>query len=139
MAEAGAGAYETFIGMTGNTEVNILAARLTVESFKVPQNHVVISRIEGGAGMEMLEWINATSLFAAGIDINYWLNRIRNGEFVEELVDNKEKTGTREWVKKMRTREENVLPLFIMDRSGKRRLFSFGEIMEPGEKVVVLK
>jgi Kef-type K+ transport system membrane component KefB len=139
MAEAGGANFETFIGMTGNTEVNILAARLALESFKVPQNNVIVSRSESGAGMEMLEWIKATSLFAAGIDINYWLNRIRNDEFVEELVDNKFRTGTREWVKEMRSREESMLPLFIMDRSGKKRLFSFGETIEPGEKVVALK
>lgn len=139
MAEAGGATYEAFIGMTGNTEVNILAARLALESFKVPQNNVIVSRSESGAGMEMLEWINATSLFAAGIDINYWLNRIRNDEFVEELLDIKSKTGARDWVKKMRAGEENMLPLFIMDLSGKKRLFSFGEILEPGEKVVILK
>jgi voltage-gated potassium channel Kch len=139
MAEAGGATYEAFIGMTGNTEVNILAARLALESFKIPQNNVIVSRNESGAGMEMLEWINATSLFAAGIDINYWLNRIRNDEFVEELLDNNSKSVAREWVKKMRTGEENMLPLFIMDRSGKKRLFSFGETIEPGEKVIVLK
>ncbi|MEX0987542.1 MAG: cation:proton antiporter [Bacteroidales bacterium] len=139
MAEAGAGSFETFIGMTENTEVNILAVHLAVESFQIPQNHVVVSRSESGAGMDMLERNNATSMFAAGIDINYWMNRIRNDEFVEELVDLEEKTGAREWVKKMRTREEPLLPLLIVDHSGKKRLFNYGAIIEPGEKVVVLK
>lgn len=139
MAEAGAATYETFIGMTGNTEVNILAARLALESFKVPQNNVIVSRNESGAGMEMLEWINATSLFASGIDINYWLNRIRNEEFVEELIDHGEKTDAREWVKQMRKQGGQLLPMFIMNRSGKKRIFSFGETIEPGEKVVVLR
>ncbi|MFD1079760.1 NAD(P)-binding protein, partial [Longispora fulva] len=54
----------TFIALTSNNEINLLAAQLAHDAFFVPRNIVLVAPHQGGAGVELLDRIGASSMFA---------------------------------------------------------------------------
>ena len=136
--EAGATTMETFIGITSNTEINILAAQVARETFFVPKSLVVLTRKKDGAGSELLDTIKATSLFAMGIDIEYWFEKIRNNEFAEKSETIVKAIRARIWLKNLKDEKDNILPILIMGSNKICRPFHFGEKLSEGEKVIFL-
>lgn len=139
MAEAHAETTETFIGITSNSEINMLAAQMSRESFLIPNNYVVMTRNEDGAGTNLLETIKATSMFAMRTQMDFWCNKI-SAEQHEEISETiKKLTETRTWVKKRIAGDQKVLPVLIVSSEGQKRPFHYGDNIEPGEKVIYLK
>jgi len=134
MSGSGADNMNTVIAATPNTEVNILAAQLASESFQVPNTHILISKGKNIAGMDVIKFSQATSLFASGIDIDFWFGKISNGDFTEMTGKVTEKYESRTWMKTNRDKNE-VLPLFIENTEGVKRIFHFGDVIYPHEIV----
>ncbi|WP_066224817.1 cation:proton antiporter [Formosa haliotis] len=126
---------DTFIAATANTEVNILAAQLATETFQVPNTHVILSKSNYIAGIDILEMSNTSSLFASGIDLNHWFTKISNADYSEETETVTEATNSRTW---MKNHKSEVLPLIIKNTNGNFRLFHFGETIEANEEVLFL-
>jgi Kef-type K+ transport system membrane component KefB len=140
MSDAGAGTMQTFLGMTGNTEINILTAQFARESFQIPNSHVVVSKNQAGAGMDILNMLGATSLFASGIDAELWVSKDSGKQLIEDHEVIHKRIETRAWVKKKKENaDEKALPLLIEDTMGAKRPFHFGDIIEAGEKVITIR
>lgn len=129
----------TFIALTSNNEINLLAAQVAHDSYYIPRNIVLVAPEKGGAGVELLDRAGASSMFATQIDLAPWILKI-NSEEVEEATEIvKEKKSTRNWVKENRSRQQEILPLLIINSEGKKRPFHFHDEIEPGEKVLYLR
>jgi hypothetical protein len=125
-----------FIGLTSNTEINILGAQLARDSFLVPTHAWLFPHNEDGAGMDLLQSVNATSMFAQKVRMEWWFQDII-GERHEETSDKlKEAVMSRDWVKHM---PDDVLPLLIVAANGHKRPFHYGEKIAAGERVIFLK
>ncbi len=129
----------TLIALTGNNEINFLAAQMAEEAFYIPNKIVLVSPTENGADVDMLDKINATSLFASKTELKPWANRISKGEFEEKTKTLSEQISTREWVKKYRNSEKSILPFFIMNTDGVKRPFHYNDTIDEGEKVIYLE
>ncbi|WP_053990595.1 cation:proton antiporter [Mangrovimonas sp. TPBH4] len=139
LSETGAATMQTFIAATSNTEVNILAAQLASGSFQIPNTHVLLSKSNYIAGIDILELSNTTSLFASGIDVNYWFNKISSEDFSKGVDNITAATSARDWIKKQMAAKLEVLPLYIENTSGQKLLFHFGHQLHPSEKVHYIK
>lgn len=136
MAEAQPEKAEMFIGLTTNTEINILGAQLARDSFLIPQACVAVSQNEDGAGMDLLESVKATSMFAQKVRMEWFQTA---GSICTENISEKlkEPVSTRDWVKKMTG--TGVLPLIIIETNGYKRPFHYGTTVSTGERVIFLK
>jgi hypothetical protein len=139
MYEAGAETIETFIGLTRNSEINILASQLARETFNIPNNHIILSRNEDGAGSEQMESYNVTSLFAMRINVDAWFSKILDNQYTEQTDTIKEKLEARLWVKNKNANGGDFLPLLIINSAKKKRVFHFGEELQAGETVLYLE
>ncbi|WP_053976644.1 cation:proton antiporter [Mangrovimonas xylaniphaga] len=135
LAETGAATIETFIAATANTEVNILATQLASGSFQIPNTHVLLSKSNYLAGIDILELSNTSSLFASGVDVNYWFQKISSEEYSKGIDQISVPMDSRAWIKKQMASNLNVLPLLIEGPSGHKKLFHFGHQLQPLEKV----
>lgn len=139
MSETRPETVATFIGLSGNSEVNMLAAQMARESFLIPNNYIVLSKNEEGAGIDMLETVKAVSMFAMKVQIEEWFIKISNNEVKEVTGTVKEETETRKWLNEKKADGENILPILIEDTEGHKRLFYYGGIIKEEEKVIYLK
>jgi len=139
MHETGANSVQAFVAATANTEVNILAAQLAAESFQIPNTHVLLSKGKKVAGIDILKLSHTTSLFASGIDIDFWFTKISGKDFSEGTDIVSKKWQSRAWLIGKTSRSDNVLPLFVEDLSGNRRIFQFGDVIHSQEKVHFIK
>lgn len=139
LAEANPENAAAFIGLTDNSEVNMLAAQLARESFLVPANYVAISKNEDGVGIDLLKTIKAASIFAKKIQVEEWCRRILYDETIEKEVLINEQMQTQIWVKDKKTEDEDFLPIIIQNKSGKKRPFYYDDTIEAGEKIIYLK
>lgn len=139
MEEANAIEMGTFIAITGNSEINLLAAQLASETFYIPKKIVTLSPSEAGADVDLLDPIEASSMFANKTAINPWLHKISSGTFQEHSVEVEEETSTREWVKENVKGKDAILPLLIESIENEIRPFHYNEIIMPGEKVIFLQ
>ncbi|OWW26758.1 hypothetical protein B4Q04_03495 [Zobellia sp. OII3] len=128
----------TFIALTGNSEINLLSAQLAYNSFYIPNRIVLMSPVENGAGPNLLNHMEASSLFANKTDMAAWSYKISAGDFEEkeEKVD-KEMTP-RDWVKK-NSKDKEVLPILILDGHGVKRPFHYNDTIKPGEHVIYIQ
>jgi Trk K+ transport system NAD-binding subunit len=139
MLEAHPETVATFIGMTGNSEVNILAAHMARESFLVPECYVAVLANKDGAGADVLETSKTASMFAMKVNFEAWLAKGNNNELEEETETCKEKTSTKDWVKGKIATGKNYLPLLIETAEGKKRPYRYDDVIQPGEKIIFLK
>lgn len=130
---------KSFIGLTSNTEVNMLAAQMARESFYIPENFVVLCKHDKGAGISTLETINAISLFAMKVKLDEWMAKIVNNEVKECNFILKEKTDSRSFVKQLKEEEGDVLPILVISLDKKKRPFHFGDKIDKNETVIYLK
>ncbi|GAB2762386.1 cation:proton antiporter [Salinimicrobium soli] len=129
----------TFIALTSNNEINLLAAQLAHDAFFVPRNIVLVAPHQGGAGVELLDRIGASSMFATQTELAPWILKIDSGEVEEVTEEVEEKISTRTWLKQNRSEDSKFLPLLIIDQEGKKRPFHFHDEIEAGEKVLYLR
>ena len=127
----------TFIALTENSEINFLATQLANEAFYVPNKIVLVSPKKGGADVDMLDRINATSMFADKTELKPWAGKISSENFEEKTVEIKEAISTREWVKDHRS-DNSILPILITDTEGKKRAFRYNDTINPEETVTYL-
>jgi len=139
MHGSGAQTAEVFVAATTNTEVNILAAQLAAESFQIPNTHVLLSKRNNIAGIDILELSRTTSLFASGIDIDFWLNKLSNKQYSVEIEVVSTQCESRKWLKSQTHQPETILPFAIESESGERRIFRFGDVIYPQEKIYYIK
>ncbi|WP_086475617.1 MULTISPECIES: monovalent cation:proton antiporter family protein [Arenibacter] len=128
----------TFIALTGNSEINMLATQLAHNSFYIPNKVVLISPDENAAGLNLLDPMDASSLFASKTDLTPWAYKISANEFKEQIVKAEEDSTTREWVKKY-GKNKDILPILIMDEQGHKRPFHFKENISVNEKIIYLE
>jgi len=91
-----------------------------------------------GVGIDLLESSQANSMFAMKVSLDEWNTKVINRELKEFQEVSTERTGTREWIKMKMMKGENTLPLIIESKNNSKRPFHFGDMIEPGEKVIFL-
>jgi Kef-type K+ transport system membrane component KefB len=129
----------TFIALTGNSEINFLAAQLADDLFYIPNKIVLVAPNETGTDVNMLDKINATSLFANRTELKPWAKKISNGDFKEKTLKISAEITTRQWVKEHKGDENSILPFFIINTEGIKRPFHFNDTIQDGEKVIYLE
>lgn len=137
LQNAGANTKNVFIALTGNNEINLLTAQLAHNSFYIPNKIVLISPGSNGAGTHLLDSMGASSLFANKTDLGPWTYKISAGEFEEHQEQVDLTINTRDWVKN-KGLDKTILPIIIVDESGQKRPFHFGDSINASEKVIYL-
>lgn len=129
----------TFIALTGNSEINLLAAQLADDAFFIPNKIVLVSPNKNGADVELLDKVNATSMFANKTELEPWSTRITSGNFKENKQKIEEEITTREWVKEHQDINNEILPVIIINTEGNHtRPFHYNDDILPGEIVLYL-
>jgi len=128
----------TFIALTGNSEINLLSAQLAYNSFYIPNRIVLVSPVEEGAGLNLLEHMDASSMFANKTDIVPWSYKISTSDFVESIEKVDKEITARNWVK-INSKNKEILPILILDVNGLKRPFHYKEIMKTKESVIYLQ
>ncbi len=129
----------TFIALTANSEINLLAAQLANDAFYMPEKIVLMAPSDTGADIESLDRIDASSMFANKTMLGPWIYKITSGEFEEKTVNVSEEISTREWIKIRKSENDSILPLLIINAEGVKRPFHYHETIHPEEKVVYLQ
>ncbi|WP_317173059.1 NAD-binding protein [Aestuariibaculum marinum] len=139
LLEASAKDFRTFIALTENTEINLLASQLANDNFYVPEKYVVISPNENneGAGVNLLG--AASTLFASRTDIKPWIEKIQSSNYNEVETKITKETTTRLWVKSQLQKNNQVLPLVILDINGNKRPFGYNDTLEANEIVIYIE
>ena len=139
MEEAEAIEKGTFIALTGNSEINLLAAQLANDAFYIPRKIVLMAPSETGADVELLDRIDASSMFANKTMLGPWIYKITSGQFEEKATEISEEITTREWVKGQKIEESTILPILIVNPEGVKRPFHYHDTIHPDEKIVYLQ
>lgn len=128
-----------FIALTANSEINLLAAQLASDSFYIPQKIVIVDPKESGAGVNLLDRIEASSMFAQKANPVPWNYKISSNDISEKMVEVETAISTRKWVKENLGGQEDILPILIINVEGKKRPFHFKDTIDAGEKVIYLQ
>ncbi|MDO6605584.1 cation:proton antiporter [Arenibacter palladensis] len=136
--EANALNKNTFIALTGNSEINLLSAQLAYNSFYIPNRIVLVSPIENGVGLNLLEHMDASSLFANKTDMVPWSYKITTNNFEQRAEKIEKEISTRNWFKN-NAKNKDILPILILDENGQKRPFHYKDIIKPKESVVYLQ
>lgn len=129
----------TFIALTANSEINLLAAQLANDAFYIPKKIVLMDPKESGAGVDLLDRIDASSMFATKTRLGPWIYKITSGAAEEAAAIVETQTSTRKWVKEQKSIRKNILPILIVDAEGKKRPFHYHDAISPGEKIIYLQ
>lgn len=138
LEDANATEKQTFIALTGNSEINLLAAQLANDTFYIPQKIILFSPKKNSVNAKMLDKVDTFTMFANKTKLQPWVNKIDNKNFKEETLDTTQKITAENWVESHQKSNKNVLPLFIVNKEGKKRLFHNKESIMPKEKVIYL-
>ncbi|NNE69620.1 MAG: PTS transporter subunit EIIA, partial [Rhodothermales bacterium] len=89
LAEAGAAQAKAVITLTGNPEVDVLCAKLTRDTFLVPDIYLASYSTDGGGHAETVRHLGARTLFGGDVSLTEWDFRIERGtaDVVTELVE----------------------------------------------------
>lgn len=139
LTKASAKDYRTFIAITENTEINLLASQLANDTFYIPEKYVVVSPNNNneGAGVNLLG--AASTLFASRTDIKPWIEKVQNSNYKEVNSKITKESTTRLWVKAQLQKNKNVLPLVIIGVNGDKRPFGYNDELEPNESVIYIE
>lgn len=138
MEEAQAIEKKTFIAITPNSEINLLAAQFAIDVFYFPEKIVSISPTEGGADVDLLDPIDASSMFATKTVLEPGIHNIYTGIFKKNRGD-QSRNLYQGMDKKHAEKEKMNLPILIINAEGKKRPFHYHESILPGEKVIYLQ
>ena len=139
LVQANAQGAKVFICLTYNSEINVLAAQLARDVFEIPKIHVLLATSEDGANVDLLDPINATTIFARRLDPYEWDYKIQNNEFKEMKIDVPEGISSRALLKMIQKAEGNILPVFYKTNEGDLNIYHYGARLEPGYEVYYLK
>ncbi|RAJ14104.1 cation:proton antiporter [Arenibacter echinorum] len=128
----------TFIALTGNSEINLLSAQLAYNSFYIPNRIVLVSPVENGVGINLLDHMDASSLFANKTDMVPWSYKITTNNFEEKKDKIEKEISTRNWFKHS-AKNKDILPILILDENGIKRPFHYKDIIKSKESVVYLQ
>jgi Kef-type K+ transport system membrane component KefB len=128
----------TFIALTANSEINLLAAQLANDAFYIPKKIVLVDPKESGAGVDLLDRIQASSMFAGKIKLGPWIYKITSQGVKEEEMPVTSETTTRNWVKEQKHGDRNILPILIVNPEGQKRPFHYHDSISQGEKIIFL-
>ena len=129
----------TFIALTANSEINLLAAQLANDSFYVPNKIVLMDPKESGAGVDMLDRIDASSMFATKTKLDPWIYKLTSKKIEEKEIKIEKEISTREWIKNEKKTKDDILPLLIVNPEGHKRPFHYHDTISPGEKIIYLR
>ena len=140
LTEASAGDFRTFIALTVNNEINLLASQLVNDAFFVPEKYVVISPNKNGEGVVInsLKNASASSLFAGKMNIEPWIRKIQDLNYKEGEVVIKKETPTRLWFKE-KLKQKSILPLIIIAKNGEKRPFGYNDTLDIDEKIIYIE
>jgi Kef-type K+ transport system membrane component KefB len=139
LEEADAIERGTFIALTANSEINLLAAQLANDAFYMPEKIVLMAPGDTGADVESLDRIDASSMFANKTMLGPWIYKVTSGDFEEKTETVFEEISTREWIKTHKSKNDSILPLLIINAEGIKRPFHYHETIHPEEKIVYLQ
>ncbi len=134
LSEAGAPRARTFLAMTGNAEVNVLAAQMAREVFMVPSIHVSVGEPERGAHEELIRPLQASMLFARPVDLLAWDHRVDRGAFRIRRIVVGEDGGRGVW----ESDPERRIPLLV-ESSDAVEVVHAGRALKRGDTVVCLE
>ena len=140
LSEAGTADARTFIALTPNAQVNILAARTARAIFKVPEVHATVEaptlQADAGARSDAeLTHLGATALFAGGVDLTDWDYRVEHGLFdvLRMPIDTPSSAAAI-----YQALAPVALPVALV-RDGATTVFHQGLMLEAGDEVVLLE
>lgn len=139
LANASPENVSTFIAMTPNNQVNLLAGQLASETFQIPNISLAVSRVEAVYGPELMERFKATILFGIPVGLDKWFQRMGVQGFNENSNPVQKRTDCRVYAEKLALEDQSLLPVLIQEPSGNVRLFHSGEKMQIGEQVILIK
>jgi len=128
-----------FIGLTTNSQVNLLAAQLAREAFLIPQVYVAVSGKDSSVGTGLLEKFNAAKLFSATVQLPQWFAAISSSKFNETIQALTNDQPSADWLKEQNLNTDIALPVLIENEEGFIRLFRSDDQLKAGEKVILLK
>jgi Kef-type K+ transport system membrane component KefB len=129
----------TFVGLTTNSQVNLLAGQLSKDSFLVPHVQVAIAQQESRSGGELLKRFEAQALFACHPPLDRWFSGISNKQVKEIFISVEQEMSCEDWVTENIGDSDTTLPVLIQNKQGKVRIFASGESLEEGEEVITLQ
>ncbi|WP_461532568.1 monovalent cation:proton antiporter family protein [Sinomicrobium sp.] len=138
LAEADGYEAGTFVCLTNNSEINVLAAQLANEAIGVPNIYVSLNS-SSEANVDLLEPIGASTVFAKKIDHYKWDYKIENKDYEEHSIEVTEVVSSREFLKKLTGEYGDILPVFYINQDGKPRVYNYGIELEPGYTVNYIK
>ncbi|PKQ45980.1 cation:proton antiporter [Confluentibacter flavum] len=138
LEEVGAKNFKTFLGLTSNSEINLLAAQLAYDAFYIPEKHIVLTSGEGRAGISLLKSISTSTLFASKANIDNWIKKVQNNEHKEVFEKVVQKMTTRQWLKSKLNENVKILPILIIDENKNNRPFHYNDTINIEEKVLYI-
>lgn len=138
--EASVTDFRTFIALTVNNEINLLASQFVNDILFIPEKFIVISPNKGeGGSINLLSSVSASTLFSSKVDIQLWIQNVQDSNYKEVEVTITKKIDTREWVKFHESKNNTLLPLVIVDRSGTKRPYRYNDTIDVNEKVIYIE
>ncbi len=137
LGKAQAAHVRTFIAMTANAEVNVLAAQLARTVFYIPEIHVLFSSGDEAEHESLLAHLHATTLFAGPVSLVAWDYRIEQERIVRSKVPIEQSMSATRFFQALHG-SRPALPLALL-RGDRYWPVHSGLTLEPGDEVIVLQ
>ncbi|MDW5290944.1 cation:proton antiporter [Formosa sp. PL04] len=132
--------FRTFIALTVNNEINLLASQFVNDVCFIPEKFIVISPNNGqGGNINLVDSVSASTLFSSRVDLQSWIQTVQDGNYKEIEITVREKIATREWIKSQLSKNNKVLPLVIVDSAGNKRPFRYSDTISEDEKIIYIE
>ncbi len=138
MSEASPETVSTFIAMTPNSHVNLLAAQLASDAFHVPNISLALSAESLDYSNERLKKMKASVFLGVQFNLDSWFLRARSEKLVEHNEKVQQQTQCQNYTTQLHARVPNAFPIIIQDTGGSLRLFHSEEMVNKGETVIFL-
>lgn len=127
---------DTMIALTTNSEVNLLAAQLAQERFRIPNVYVLTNDRETGV-RQLVSESSSNQLFMTLTDLQNWDYWIANEGAREEVFEIDEPMSIKDGFRWL-AEEQEALPLMVA-RNGTSTMYRNVESLAPGDKVIAIK
>lgn len=129
----------TFIGMTTNSQVNLMAGKMAKESFLVPNVVAAISKKELEANRVLMQTLEIPGLFSGTIQLEKWCQLVSQNMVEEALLTVQDDSDVLPWMQANKDALKGGIPLLVENAEGNRRPFHQNTRLKATEKVLVLK